>query len=224
MNKEQKQQTVTIKAPNFQIVTIPIRGTAPLVIHKFSKRTADQIVETQAQGEQQARGKKRKPPKDFDRIFNEARHISEDGWDGIHAGGFRAAAVSACRVAGFQMTKAKLSVFIMADGVDKEDGMPLVRIIGKAEKHISHARNDNGSIDMRARPMYRTWGCNLRVRYDGDQFTAEDVFNLIARVGVQVGIGEGRPDSKNSTGTGWGTFEIVGNKEKIVGNRKKAAA
>jgi hypothetical protein len=28
------------------------------------------------------------------------------------------------------------------------------------------------------------------------------------RVGAQVGIGEGRPDSKNSTGMGWGTFEI----------------
>ena len=32
--------------------------------------------------------------------------------------------------------------------------------------------------------------------------------NLIARAGMQVGICEGRPDSSNSTGMGWGTFEI----------------
>jgi len=33
---------------------------------------------------------------------------------------------------------------------------------------------------------------------------------LLARVGMQVGIGEGRPDSKNSAGMGWGLFEVVG--------------
>jgi len=38
--------------------------------------------------------------------------------------------------------------------------------------------------------------------------TEEDVVNLIARVGMQVGIGEGRPDSKASAGLGFGLFEI----------------
>jgi hypothetical protein len=32
-------------------------------------------------------------------------------------------------------------------------------------------------------------------------------------VGRQVGIGEGRPDSRNSCGMGWGLFEIVNRKE-----------
>jgi hypothetical protein len=39
--------------------------------------------------------------------------------------------------------------------------------------------------------------------------TADDVTNLINRVGLQVGIGEGRPDSKDSAGIGLGLFEIV---------------
>ena len=47
------------------------------------------------------------------------------------------------------------------------------------------------------------------MRYDADQFTAVDIANLMMRVGVQVGIGEGRPDSKTSTGMGWGTFEVI---------------
>lgn len=37
---------------------------------------------------------------------------------------------------------------------------------------------------------------------------AVDVANLMNRVGAQVGIGEGRPDSKNSAGMGWGLFSI----------------
>ena len=39
--------------------------------------------------------------------------------------------------------------------------------------------------------------------------THADVVNLIARVGIQVGIGEGRPDSKMSAGLGYGLFELV---------------
>ena len=35
-----------------------------------------------------------------------------------------------------------------------------------------------------------------------------DVTNLMQRVGMQVGIGEGRPDSRDSAGLGWGTFRL----------------
>jgi len=33
-------------------------------------------------------------------------------------------------------------------------------------------------------------------------------------VGLQVGIGEGRPDSKNSAGMGWGMFTIEDKEKK----------
>jgi hypothetical protein len=32
--------------------------------------------------------------------------------------------------------------------------------------------------------------------------------NLFLRAGLQVGIGEGRPNSPNSFGLGWGRFEV----------------
>ena len=57
--------------------------------------------------------------------------------------------------------------------------------------------------------MYREWSAVLRIRYDAGMLTADDVVNLIARVGMQVGVGEGRPDSKQSAGLGFGLFEIV---------------
>ena len=64
-------------------------------------------------------------------------------------------------------------------------------------------------MDLRARPMWRKWGVKLRMEYDADQFTASDVVNLIARAGIQVGIGPGRPFSKMSYGMGYGTFRIA---------------
>jgi len=56
--------------------------------------------------------------------------------------------------------------------------------------------------------MWRKWGATVRIRYDEDQFTAEDVVNLLLRAGQQVGIGEGRPYSKTSNGLGFGLFKI----------------
>ncbi len=109
------------------------------------------------------------------------------------------------------MTLAKLSIFIEADGFDKADATPLVKITkGEPEYFESLVRVANGAPDIRPRGMWQPgWEANLRIRFDADQFTIEDVSNLLMRVGLQVGIGEGRPDSKMSTGMGWGMFEVV---------------
>jgi hypothetical protein len=73
----------------------------------------------------------------------------------------------------------------------------------------SVVRNETGVPDVRWRPYWDEWEASVRVKYDADQFTATDVVNLMMRVGQQVGIGEGRPDSKDSAGQGWGTFEVL---------------
>lgn len=199
------QQQVTIAAPNLRIAEFQLSGTAPYVQHRFSNKAA--IMAQQSEGSTSRKGRKR-DPKDFEALYEAAKHVSEDGWCGIPAASFRAAMISACRLVGFQMTRAKLSVFILADGLDI-DGSPIVRIEGTPEMHTAHVRNETGVVDIRARPMWRQWSCKLRVRYDADQFTSTDVANLLLRAGMQVGIGEGRPDSKKSlTGMGWGTWQI----------------
>ena len=110
---------------------------------------------------------------------------------------------------GFKMTHAKMSLFVLADGLDKVDGMPLIKLDAKKPERLEMAvRNATGVADIRIRPMWRDWGANVRVRFDADQFTAQDVVNLISRAGIQCGLGEGRPFSKSSNGLGYGTFEI----------------
>ena len=198
---------VAIKPPNFKRAVIKIAGTAPYVQHKFSAKAKATIIATQEAGSQSSKGRKR-DPKDFDAVYEAAKHVSREGWCGIPAPAFRNAMISACRVVGFKMTIAKLSLFVEADGFDREDGTPLVRIQGDPRKHIAYARNDNGSVDIRARPMWEKWHAAVRLRWDGDQFSASDVVNLMSRVGAQVGVGEGRADSKNSAGIGWGHFEV----------------
>lgn len=203
---------VTIPAPNLKIAAFTIRGNAPLVTSKFNSRIQQGIKATQEAGSTARKGGKR-APKDFDALYEGSKHCGPDGWCGIPASAFRAAFISACRVCGFHMTKAKLALFVVADGYDPDGGTALVKITkGKPAQFVTYVRNETGVVDMRARARWAEgWEAVVRVRYDADMFTLSDVANLLARVGLQVGVGEGRPDSKNSCGQSWGTFDVVQN-------------
>jgi hypothetical protein len=202
-------QTVAIRAPNMKTAVFRIVGTAPLVVHRFSAKTKAQMKQKMETGKA-ASSKKNRDAKATDDLFQEARYVSREGWDGFNAGAVRAALISACRLVGFKMTLAKMSLFAVADGWDKEEPqIPLVRIVGaKPVKQEDMARVETGQPYVTVRAAYHNWKASLTIRYDADQFTVEDVTNLVMRVGMQVGIGEGRPDSRNSAGMGWGTFEI----------------
>ena len=212
---ETKAEMIHISPPNTKSGEVWILGNAPLVIHKFSDKAKNMIREKQAAGSV-ANSKKKREAKDFDEVFNGARHISFDGWDGIPAAAFRNACISACRLVNFKMTLAKLSIFVEADGFDNTEGTPLIKIIGGAPRKLeSMVRLATGVCDISVRPQWLEWGARLRFKYDADQFSASDVVNLIARAGMQVGICEGRPGSTNSNGMGWGTFEIS-NRETVM--------
>jgi len=185
---------------------IYIRGTAPLVIERFSKKA--ELMAKMAEGAS-AKNKKERTARDYDQDAEEARYRSPDGWEGFNVAAIRAGMISACRLVGFKMTLAKLSVFVEADDFDIADGLPIIRIFGKSTTFTAHTRNATGVVDVRSRPQYRDWAARLRIKFDRGQFTEADMVNLISRVGGQVGIGAGRPDSKASAGCGWGTFEIV---------------
>lgn len=200
-------ESVAITAPKIHTAEFRIVGTAPYIQLRFSEKAMNAMRAKMELGSQAAK-KKAKEARDFDEDFRQALHVSDEGWNGIPASAFRPAMISACRLVGFKMTLAKLSVFVLPDGFDKVDGVPLIKIEGSPEPHIMHARNATGVCDLRVRAKYWPWAATVRVQYDSDQFSATDAANLMHRVGTQVGIGEGRPDSKMSAGMGWGTFRL----------------
>ena len=201
---------LVIQPPKMQTVQLRINGTAPYVQHAFSQKARNTMIETQMLGEQSRKGRKR-DPKNFDAVYEGAMHKSVQGWWGIPAPAFRNAMISACRMSGFKMTIGKLSIFVVADGFDAIDGTPLVKITkGAPVRHIAPARNAGGTTDIRCRPMWREgWEATVTIRFDLDQFSIADVVNLFSRAGMQVGVGEGRPDSPKSAGLGWGLWEIA---------------
>jgi hypothetical protein len=204
-----KSAVVSVPAPKFHDAVFEIKGNAPLVIHRMSAKLKAQFKQKMETGKA-AGNKKVREPQSTDQIYNEARYVSKQGWDGFHAAAIRNAMISACRLVGLKMTLAKMSIFVIQDGVDaKEPQIPLIRINGKPVKQEDIARVETGQPYLCVRPAYHDWSAKVRIRWDADQHTQTDITNLLMRVGQQVGLGEGRPDSKNSAGMGWGTFDIV---------------
>lgn len=213
------RQAVVISAPNFQTVDFVLTGTAPYVQNKWGAKARAAMKKIQELGSVGKKNKKREP-KNFKLLFQQAQYRTPGGWCGIPAPAFRNAMVSACKICGYMMTRAKLGVFIEADGYDSDEGTPLVKFTKGKPQYAEHpVRLANGSFDLRPRPMWKEgWQCKLRITFDADMFSVDDIANLIHRVSRQVGVGEGRPDSKNSCGMGWGLFS-VGKKASRNGRR-----
>ena len=207
-----KDVNARIPAPKMMLLETSIRGTGPFVQARFSEKARNTMAGKMVAGSTAKKGGPR-AARDFDEDFKQSMHRGPNGENGMPASAFRAAAISACRIVGFKMTQAKLGFFVEADFHDPRDGTPLVAINGTPESLTLPVRNATGVADLRVRAIWHTWDARLRVRYDGDMFTDSDAINLLIRVGMQVGIGEGRPDSKKSAGMGWGTFELVGDAE-----------
>ena len=205
---KQVMDVVTISPPKFERIGLRLVGTAPYMQARFSAK-AMQAMKSKMEAGPTARKGGRKDARDFDDDFRAAQHIAADGWNGVPAAALRNACIDVCRMVGFKMTHAKMSIFVEADGFDKVDGTPLVRLDAREPERVDMAtRNATGVADIRVRPMWREWALNVVIRFDADQFTTSDVVNLISRAGEQVGIGEGRPFSKSSNGLGFGTFAV----------------
>jgi len=210
MAKVTKKEKVAISPPNLPIAEFHIVGTAPYRQNKFSHKARITMIEAQEAGSAQRGKRKAKPPKNFDEMYRGCIHSSPKGWKGIPASAFRNALISACRLVEFTMTRAKLSLFCIADGHDETDGTPLVRITRGTPRRVDvPCRLESGVMDIHPLPQWDAgWEAHVKIQYDANMFTLADITNLFLRVGIQVGIGEGRHDSRKANGMGLGTFKL----------------
>jgi hypothetical protein len=93
----EESRPLVIKPPKFQYAGFHIVGTAPYVQNRFSEKAAQMMRDKQTKGSQAKKGAAREG-KDFQMCYEQAKHISKEGWCGIPASAFRAAMISACRL------------------------------------------------------------------------------------------------------------------------------
>lgn len=211
---------IEIKRIQRQEVRIPIIGTAPLVVSKFSEKAKAQMREAQS-GQKRLR-KVRDPESDF----QGARHRIgvDEGWDGFPASGLKGAIVGGARFFNdkkLNMTLLKQSIFVLGEGeemlipIQYESGGRKPKLYGvdlEPKQHEAMVRNATGVADFRFRPMYHPWSMELSIIYMPDLMNLESLVALVDAGGF-VGIGEWRPGSKQSQTGSWGTFQVDDSKE-----------
>ena len=202
-------QQVEIAGLNMRMATFRCIGLTPYVQNSFSKEAMQAMIDKQELGSEQAKQNKVKPPKDFKALYEGAFHRSYEGWIGIPANGLQQALNRACGLAGLVMKTAKGSIQVQADGFDAADNMPLIRITkGEPSQQFHRVNVGQNQPDIRTRPAWKAgWEFKPRIEYDASLYTVEQITTLLYRAGAQVGLGEGRPMSKESCGCGWGKFK-----------------
>jgi hypothetical protein len=142
--------------------------------------------------------------------FRDAIYYSDQGWAGQTTLGYRNSMISACLGGGYPRGKVAGGVFVEPDGNDAELGTPLVRITkGKPRMIIQGVILHHRQLHRRVRALWEDgWEAELRVSFDPGIIGSGDIHQLLCRAGMLVGIGEGRPDSRDSHGCPRGTFAV----------------
>jgi hypothetical protein len=178
-----------------ETLSVPIVGTAPLLVHKFSEKAKRQMLDNM-QGR-----KSPKQPKDPKAEYEAAFYRIKDGSYGFPAIAFKSATVSASRFYGKSVTMTTLRQCVFLHGEPSEDGQQMVRIDGEATMREDVVRVGMGGTDLRYRPQFLEWSTLLQVTYVTSMLTRESLLSLIDAGGLGVGVGEWRPEKKGDFGT-----------------------
>jgi len=66
-------------------------------------------------------------------------------------------------------------------------------------------RIGQGTSDVRYRPEYKDWSCELPIEYNANVISAEQIVNMFNTAGFSTGVGEWRPER----GGQYGMFKVV---------------
>lgn len=186
---------VSISRIAAETLSVPIVGTAPLIVHKFSEKAKRQMLDAM-QGR-----KTPKVAKDPEAEYDAAFYRTKEGY-GFPVIAFKAATVSAARFYGKSVSMTALRQFIFMKGiVSEKDSQALVEIVGTPHMREDVARVGMGGTDLRYRPEFTEWSTTLEVTYVSSMLTRESVLSLIDAGGMGVGVGEWRPEKRGDFGT-----------------------
>lgn len=177
-------------------ILVPIVGTSPLIVNRFSEKAKRQMLDNM-QGR-----KNPKEPKDPDAEYQAAfyRFKDEDGTYGFPCIAFKAATVGGARFySGVTMTALKQYLFFQ--GEVGTDGQKLVRIDGEPVMREDVVKVGRNGTDLRYRPEFSEWKTTLEVVYVTSALTRSSVLSLIDAGGMGVGVGEWRPEKDGDFGT-----------------------
>lgn len=185
---------VEIDRIDAETIRVPILGTTPLIVHRFSEKAKRKMLDNM-QGR-----KSPKEVKDPDAEYEGAFYRLKDGGYGFPVLAFKAATVGGARFYDKSVTMTSLRQIMFFRGEVGADGHSQARLVGEPQMREDVVRVGQGT-DLRYRPEFREWATTLDVTYVTSSITRGSVLSLIDAGGMGVGVGEWRPERKGDFGT-----------------------
>lgn len=194
-------ERVQLRPIDIRTFKLPIKGTSPLIVHKFSEKAKKQIED-----KQQKKAKGAKEARDPKAEFLAACYVmpgspkagEKKSRYGVPASGMKNALVSATRfVDGMQMTFARGAFHVM------EDAGGLIEISFDEMRMREDTVRLNGPgapLDMRYRPEFLGWSLIATIQYNAAAISPEQIVNLANIAGFSIGLCEWRPERDGSYG------------------------
>lgn len=220
--KKAATTTVDIKPMELVTVNLTIVGTTPLIVHAWSHKAMQQMLDKQTGKAKRAKHDIKIPVNDFmDSLYWLTEQPTHGESDEDARGNFEAAISNGARF-GFPVTGIKQSVisgagrggldvkmtelrgsFFLAGGTDAATS-ELAEIVGPAPVMREDTVMVGGmsrSADIRHRGEFREWSIPLRMTYNANgKYTLEQLLNCFNHGGFVTGIGEWRPEKDGQYG------------------------
>ena len=182
------EQLVEIKPINIKRAEITLVGDTPLLVHAWADKSRREMLEKQMK-----KAKTAKTAKDPQADYMGAFYRLENGTPAFPTIAFKQSAVSAGgRFSdGLKMTELRGSFYI-------ED--ELVAIEGEPNMREDMVRIAMGTADIRYRPEFKKWKVVLKMKYNADAISLEQLVNIFNLAGFGVGVGEWRPERNGQFG------------------------
>lgn len=197
----QKQETTfQIPAPNIRPMMVKIKGTSPLIFHKWDEKAIKMIED-----KQQKKASKGRETRDPEKEYVNSFYYNEKGDIAFPARNIKQAIVGSARfLQGVPMTILRGALFVKGD---KDGFIPVTYKEKRMRKDMVTV--GMGTADIRYRGELEDWQMEFLIEYDADILSPEQVLNLLQRAGFSQGLGEWRPEKNGDNGT----FEVTNTSE-----------
>jgi hypothetical protein len=186
-----------------KIINVEIRGTSPLLIHRFSEDSE------QAKSSRRTMVQTRDPREEATKVA----YIAKDGT--YYFSAFSIPGAMGNAGANHKMRGSRKSMrFVVPSAVRvTTEAITILNGNGPAKDFEVDARPvtipaTKGRI-MRYRPRFDCWGAKFTLTLDENQLSIEDAHTLLNEAGVGIGIGDFRPEKRGP----FGCFRVVEFKE-----------
>lgn len=203
--RKPETQTVAFQPIDTRRIIVNLRGTSPLIMHRFAFKAWQELLYPSAKknAAERASTLKHQPLEEYQGCFYKNRDKSRLALFHLPNGmPHQALAAAALDIPGAKRTEMERWTQIVDLNID---------LFGVPQMYMAMVRNSdmNKTPDVRTRPIFTEWACQLTIEYKCDPLTDRSVLNLLAAAGIIVGLGDWRPQR----GGPFGKFAVVDSKD-----------